>query len=165
MKWQPTPVFLPGESHEQKSSVGYSQWRCKESDTSEQQGAKAVTYLGSLVQLCCGEEGTLQTITTSMCGECLQCIDPIGFDPARGGLCFLGLHCSGSWLLCRCVVQIRPCVLCTSHKCTGSKLLRFFGTLQRHKLCWVCVLRLSQVRAAKATRCLSSTLSQVGLVS
>ena len=24
-KWQPTPVFLPGESHTQKSLVGYSQ--------------------------------------------------------------------------------------------------------------------------------------------
>ena len=23
-EWQPTPVFLPGESHEQKSLVGYS---------------------------------------------------------------------------------------------------------------------------------------------
>ena len=22
--WQPTPVFLPGESHEQRSLVGYS---------------------------------------------------------------------------------------------------------------------------------------------
>ena len=25
-KWQPTPVFLPGESHEQRSLVGYSPW-------------------------------------------------------------------------------------------------------------------------------------------
>ena len=25
-KWQPTPVFLPGESHGQKSLVGYSPW-------------------------------------------------------------------------------------------------------------------------------------------
>ena len=30
--WQPTPVFLPGESHEQRSLVGYSHWACKESD-------------------------------------------------------------------------------------------------------------------------------------
>ena len=26
MKWQPTPVFLPGESHGQRSLVGYSPW-------------------------------------------------------------------------------------------------------------------------------------------
>ena len=25
-KWQPTPVFLPGESHRQRSLVGYSPW-------------------------------------------------------------------------------------------------------------------------------------------
>ena len=29
------PVFLPGESHEQKSLVGYSPWGCKEPDTIE----------------------------------------------------------------------------------------------------------------------------------
>ena len=28
-----TPVFLPGESHRQKSLVGYSTWDGKESDT------------------------------------------------------------------------------------------------------------------------------------
>ena len=31
----PTPVFLPGESHGQRSLIGYSPWGCKESDTSE----------------------------------------------------------------------------------------------------------------------------------
>ena len=25
-EWQPTPVFLPGESHRQRSLVGYSPW-------------------------------------------------------------------------------------------------------------------------------------------
>jgi len=34
-KWQPTPVFLPGEYHEQRSLVGYSPWDCKESDTTK----------------------------------------------------------------------------------------------------------------------------------
>ena len=29
-KWQPTPVFLPGESYGQKSLVGYSPWGHKE---------------------------------------------------------------------------------------------------------------------------------------
>ena len=33
--WQPTSVFLPGESHGQKSLVGYSPWGGKESDTAE----------------------------------------------------------------------------------------------------------------------------------
>ena len=34
-KWQPTPVFLPGESHGQKSLASYSLWGCTESDTPE----------------------------------------------------------------------------------------------------------------------------------
>ena len=34
--WQPTPVFLSGESHGQRSLAGYSPWGCKESDTAEQ---------------------------------------------------------------------------------------------------------------------------------
>ena len=34
-KWQPTPVFMPGESHGQRSQVGYRPWGCKESDTTE----------------------------------------------------------------------------------------------------------------------------------
>ena len=34
-KWQPTPVFMPGESHEQRSLVCYSPWGHKESDTTE----------------------------------------------------------------------------------------------------------------------------------
>ena len=35
-KWQPTPVFLPGESHGQRSLEGYSPWGHQESDTTEQ---------------------------------------------------------------------------------------------------------------------------------
>ena len=33
--WQPTPAFLPGESHGQRSLAGYSPWGHKESDTTE----------------------------------------------------------------------------------------------------------------------------------
>ena len=35
-KWQPTPIFLSGESHGRRSLVGYSPWGRKESDTTEQ---------------------------------------------------------------------------------------------------------------------------------
>ena len=34
-KWQPTSVFLPGESHGQRSLAGYSPWGHKGSDTTE----------------------------------------------------------------------------------------------------------------------------------
>ena len=73
-----------------------------------------VTYLGLLVQLCCGERGTLQTNITGVCGKCLQCLDHTGFAPAHstcafpvalpgncpkqalGFMHFPGLRCSGS---------------------------------------------------------------------
>ena len=35
-KWQPTPVFLPGESHGHRSLVGCRLWGCTESDTTEE---------------------------------------------------------------------------------------------------------------------------------
>ena len=34
-EWQPTPGFLPGEVHGQRSLVGYSPWDRKELDTAE----------------------------------------------------------------------------------------------------------------------------------
>ena len=34
-KWQPTPIFLPGESPGQRRLVGYSSWGLKESDMTE----------------------------------------------------------------------------------------------------------------------------------
>ena len=42
-KWQLTPSFLPGESHGQRSLVGYSPWGHKESDMTEQ--LHLLTYL------------------------------------------------------------------------------------------------------------------------
>ena len=35
MAWEPTLVFLPGESHGQKSLAGYNKWGCKESNITE----------------------------------------------------------------------------------------------------------------------------------
>ena len=35
LKWQPTPVLLPGKSHGRRSLIDYSPWGCEESDTTE----------------------------------------------------------------------------------------------------------------------------------
>ena len=35
-EWQPTPEFLPGEFHGQRSLAGYSPWGHKELDTTDQ---------------------------------------------------------------------------------------------------------------------------------
>ena len=39
-KWQPTPVFLPGESHGQKSLAGNNPWGCKELDMTKRVNTK-----------------------------------------------------------------------------------------------------------------------------
>ena len=56
-KWQPTPVFLPGESHGQGSLVGCRLWGCTESDMTEatqqqqQQQQQLFILKSGLVQL------------------------------------------------------------------------------------------------------------------
>ena len=47
-----------------------------------------VTYLGSFVQLCCGEGGTLQTNIPGVCGERSHCLGHTGFAPAQGVCAF-----------------------------------------------------------------------------
>ena len=119
-----------------------------------------VTYLGSLVQSCCGEGGTLQTNITGMCGECSQCLGHTGFAPAHG-VCGFPVY----------TAQVPDCsagelskVGLRLHALPRSKLLRFrfSGTPQRHTLGWACALCPSQVQAAQATRCLESAHSPGG---
>ena len=44
--WQLTPVFLPGESHGQRSLIGYGPWGHEESDTTEQLSIACIhTYI------------------------------------------------------------------------------------------------------------------------
>ena len=76
------------------------------------------TFLGSLVQSCCGEGGTLQTNNTDVCSQCLHhtrfapthgvcaffvytaqalgCSARNCLSPALGSMHFPGLSCSGS---------------------------------------------------------------------
>ena len=51
--WQPTPVFLPGESHGQKSQAGYSPQGCTESDMTEmtQRACMPFTQSMSLISI------------------------------------------------------------------------------------------------------------------
>ena len=44
-KWQPTPVFLPGKFHGQRSLASYSPWGRKESDTAEHSLTHSLTRL------------------------------------------------------------------------------------------------------------------------
>ena len=44
-KWQPTPVFLPEESHGQRSLAGPSPWGRKESDMTERTHIPALKFV------------------------------------------------------------------------------------------------------------------------
>ena len=122
-----------------------------------------VIYLGSLIQLYCGEGGTLQTNITGMCGEFLQCLGHIGFAPTHG--------------VCAFPVYTAQAPGCSAGKLSKagpglralprSKLLRFrfSGTPQRCRLCWACALCPFQVRAAQLTRCLASAVTPSWMLS
>ena len=47
-KWQPTPVFLSGESHGQRNLKGYSPWGHKESETTAHENYNS--FLGLILQ-------------------------------------------------------------------------------------------------------------------
>ena len=119
-----------------------------------------VTYLGSLVQLCCGEGGTLLTNITGMRGECLHCLGHTGFAPAHDKCSFLVCTAQAPGFSAEELSKAAP----GFRALPRSKLLRFrfSGAPQRHRLNWAYVLCPSQVRAAQATRCLVSALSYVG---
>ena len=117
------------------------------------------TYVGSLVQLCCGKRGTLQTNITGVCGECSQCLSHTGFAPTHGTCAFLVYTAQAPGCSTAELSKEGPGLRALPR----SKLLmfRFSGTPPRHRLGWACVLCASRVRGAQATRCLVSALSQV----
>ena len=90
--------------------------------------------------------------------EVLAVSGPHGVCLYSRHVCFPGLHCSGSRLLCK--VGPGLCALPRSEPLRFS----FLGTPQKHRLGWACVLRPSQVRATEETRCLASTHSPGGAV-
>ena len=53
-EWQPTPVFLPGESHGQRSLAGYSPWSCRELDTTEATEHAHIHVVGLCTTCLCG---------------------------------------------------------------------------------------------------------------
>ena len=116
-----------------------------------------VTYLGSLVQLCSGEGGTLQTNIIGMCWECSQCLGHTGFTPAHG-VCAFPVYTAQAPSYSAGELSKACPGLCALPR---SKPLRFMfsSTPQKHRLGWACVLCPSQVRAAQVTRSLASTVA------
>ena len=89
------------------------------------------TFLGSLVQSCCGEGGTVQT---NNIGICLQCAvsRPHWVCPLSRHVCFPCLHCLGSRLLRRKLSEAGPGL----YALPRSKPFRFrhSGSPQRRRL-------------------------------
>ena len=112
-----------------------------------------ITFLGSLVQSCCGEGGMLQTNHWHV----LAVSQPHWVCPCSRHVCFPCLHCLGSRLLCWELSEAGPGLYARPR----SKPLRFrcSGTPQRHRLGWACVLCPSQVRAAQVTGCLARAVA------
>ena len=112
------------------------------------------TFLGSLVQSCCGEGGMLQTNNT---GNVLTVSWPHWVCPHSRRVCFPCLHCLGSRLLCRELSDTGPGL----YALPRSKQLRFrnSGSPQRRRLGWACVLCPSQVQAAQVIRCFASAVA------
>ena len=83
-----------------------------------------VTFLGSLVQSCFGEGGTLQTNISGVCGQCLQCFSHTGF---AHGVCafmvysFQAIGCSAG----NCLRRTLGCIHFPglSHSGSGSQVL------------------------------------------
>ena len=65
------------------------------------------TFLGSLVQSCCGEGGMLQTNSTGVCSQCLSHTGPA---PAHS-MCTLSAH-TGQTLSCSTGNRPRPALGC-----------------------------------------------------
>ena len=64
-KWQPSPVFLPGESHGRKSLAGYAPWGRKELDATEHAHAHTHARVGRWLESLC--KGMLE----GQLGSCL----------------------------------------------------------------------------------------------
>ena len=113
--------------------------------------------------MCCGKGRTLQRNITGVCGECSQRLGHTGFAPAHGMCPFLVYSAQAPGCSAGELSKVGPGVRALPR----SKPLRFrfLHTPQRHILRWACILCPSQVRAAQATRCLESALSQLGSAS
>ena len=115
-----------------------------------------VTFLGLLVQSCCGKGETLQTNITGMCGECSQCLGHTGFAPTHG-VCAFPVCSAGSRLLCRKLSGAGPALYALPR--SKPRRFSFLGTPQRLRLGWACVLCSSQVQAAEVTSLLVSAVA------
>ena len=98
-----------------------------------------VTYLGSLVQSCGGNRGTLEANIPGVCGERSQCLSHTGFAPAHSIYTSQALSCSAR----NCLRWALGFVHFPGLSCSGSGSRVLLG--------WAYILYPSQVLAAQVT--------------
>ena len=116
-EWQPTPVFLPGKSHGQRSLVDYSPWDRRESDTTE----RLHFHFLSLSNHIARRSGLFRILSGSVEGSQLNRLtDGMGREPTthREGLGQQGI--TESWV--QGVLDSPSQLLCSSAKCEASLL-------------------------------------------
>ena len=114
-----------------------------------------VTYLGSLVQLCCGERGTLQTKIPLACvGSAHSVWSILGLSQ------LMAVHASHAYTAqapgcsARALSQVDPAF----HALLRPKPLGFLGAPQGHRPRWaVCFVPFPDL-AAQVTRCLVNSV-------
>ena len=117
----------------------------------ETRGVVVDTFLGSLVQLRCGEGGMLQTNNTGVCSQCLSHTGPA---PAHG-TCALPAHTAQA---VGCSARNRPrlalgCMHLLGLSCSGSGIQ---VVLRGTGLVWPAFCALPRL---KKLRCLASTVT------
>ena len=75
-KWQPTPVFFPGKSHEQRSLADYSPWGRKESDMTERLHFTRLFAIQTFLQWKTEQLLTLHTIYAEMWERLMENFPP-----------------------------------------------------------------------------------------
>ena len=96
--WQPTLIFLPRESHGQRSLVGYSLWGRKESDTTERLtlshslngSSHTVVFLRSRLLLCSSLLGGPWRPVAAVCCLCWFLFRGLAYLPAWSSFTLAG---------------------------------------------------------------------------
>ena len=102
-----------------------------------------VSCLGSLVQSCCGREEHCKQMSLA----CVRSTLSVSATLSVSTLLRLQAALQGARPELRALARSKPL------------WFRFWGTPQRFRLGWACILCCSPVQAAQTTRCLMSTLS------
>ena len=143
-KWQLTPEFLPGESHGQRSLVGYSSWDRRESDMTEVHLSThaRTTLMGGIFVLIC------MFLLTSQDELFPQIYWPLRIPPLWIASSHIGLFIFSYWsvgllyilgthlLFVFCLVNIFPSCGCSFNLASGILFYFFCHTKYFKDFLW-----------------------------